>query len=159
MFRKYRYRCQIFKTSITDRLCAGLRSLSSLDLSHNQIVALGPGSLAGMPRLQHLALAHNYLQAVSGAWLRPLPSLETLLVMDNDISLVEEGSLDTLTNLTEINLAGELSAAPRLLVLAGRRLRNYACVQFFCRQSSTRPSLSASLLSATSQLINIHEPE
>ena len=75
-----------------------------------------------MPRLQHLALAHNYLQAVSGAWLRPLPSLETLLVMDNDISLVEEGSLDTLTNLTEINLAGELSAAPRLLVLAGREI-------------------------------------
>ena len=72
-------------------------------------MALGPGSLAGLPRLQHLALAHNYLQAVSGAWLRPLPSLQTLLLMDNDISLVEEGSLDTLANLTEINLAGELS--------------------------------------------------
>ena len=119
VFRKYR--CQIINNSITDRLCAaGLRSLSSLDLSHNQIVALGPGSLAGLPRLQHLALAHNYLQAVSGAWLRPLPSLQTLLLMDNDISLVEEGSLDTLANLTEINLAGELSTAPRLLVLAGR---------------------------------------
>ena len=119
-------------------------------------MALGPGSLAGLPRLQHLALAHNYLQAVSGAWLRPLPSLQTLLLMDNDISLVEEGSLDTLANLTEINLAGELSTAPRLQVLAGRRLRNYACVQFFCRSAFP---VCLSLLSATSQLINIHEPE
>ena len=128
-------------------------------------MALGPGSLAGLPRLQHLALAHNYLQAVSGAWLRPLPSLQTLLLMDNDISLVEEGSLDTLANLTEINLAGELStysstyrAAP---AGAGWQKIEKLCVcpVFLPPVQHSAFPVCLSLLSATSQLINIHEPE
>ena len=47
---------------------------------------------------------------MSPAWLaHPGPSLRKLLLMDNDISVVEDHSFDTLTNVTEINLAGRIS--------------------------------------------------
>ena len=61
----------------------------------------GPLSLAS------LSLGHNYLQVVSTAWLYHLTNLTSLLVMDNDISSVEDGALDSLSRLVEINLAGE----------------------------------------------------
>ena len=57
-----------------------------------------------------LSLAHNHLQTVSPAWLaHPGPGLTRLLLMDNDISAVEDHSFDNLANITEINLAGELT--------------------------------------------------
>lgn len=60
--------------------------------------------------LSVLSLAHNHLQTVSPAWLaHPGPGLTRLLLMDNDISAVEDHSFDNLANITEINLAGELT--------------------------------------------------
>ena len=86
---------------------SGLASLASLDLSHNNIVSLSPGSLTGLKSLIHLSLSHNYLQVVSGSWLDKVPSLNSLLIMDNDIIMVEDKSFKSLKNLTEVNLAGE----------------------------------------------------
>ena len=86
---------------------SGLASLTSLDLSHNNIVSLSPGSLAGLKSLVHLSLSHNYLQIVTGSWLDKVPRLNSLLLMDNDIIMVEDKAFDSLKDLMEVNLAGK----------------------------------------------------
>ena len=85
-----------------------MRSLISLDLSHNKIVDLAPGSMSGLVSLQHLTLSHNYLQTVSADWLGHVPRVTRVMLMDNDITRVEDGALDSLDNLDQINLAGKL---------------------------------------------------
>ena len=84
----------------------GLLSLTSLDLSHNNILTLADDSLAGLPSLEILSLSHNHLQVVSALWMTGTPLLMELLVMDNDITNVEEDALAGLGNFSEINLAG-----------------------------------------------------
>lgn len=95
----------------------------TLDLSHNHISWLGPGSFTKMPRMENLRMAHNQLSSLgrgvfnnaSGLRLLDLSSnklqvveqyyfqglwrLEELLLFNNKITQVEAGTLISLSSL------------------------------------------------------------
>jgi len=91
---------------IEDFAFLGLVSLTELDLSHNNILTLSTESLTGLISLHTLIISHNHLQVVSPTWMTGTPLLQSLMAMDNDISMVEDNALHRLSNLTDVNLAG-----------------------------------------------------
>ncbi len=63
---------------------AGLRSLASLDLSHNRMVSVDAGAaLRGLDSLRSLKMAHNRIERLP---VLPLPALTSLVLSHNQLS-------------------------------------------------------------------------
>ncbi|KAF7662813.1 hypothetical protein LDENG_00225520 [Lucifuga dentata] len=99
---------------------------ATLDLSHNHLSWLGPGSFNRMPRLENLQMSHNQLSSLGRAvffntsglrhldlssnklhvveqhYFQGLWRLEELLLFNNKISQVEGGTLSGLSSLKKV---------------------------------------------------------
>lgn len=85
----------------------GLSHLEALNLNHNQLVLVQPGTFqnASGPRLRHLDLSSNQLQVLQRHLLVELPGLEELLLFNNRIVQVESGALAAPPRLRKVYLS------------------------------------------------------
>ena len=72
---------------LADHAFRDLTTLTHLDLSYNQIVAVSSQSLAHLDRLRSLDLTHNFLRSLNADLIAPR-NLEDLRLDDNDITMV-----------------------------------------------------------------------
>ncbi|XP_020495387.2 toll-like receptor 3 isoform X1 [Labrus bergylta] len=81
------------------------RDISSLDMSHNRIVKISPGSLTRYRGLLHLDVSYNSVTKLDEGLCRTLPLLETLNMGHNELHLLKKEDLSHCSNLTGLNLA------------------------------------------------------
>lgn len=83
----------------------GLARLNVLCMSHNQISLLSPAAFHNTSTLHHLDLSSNRLQIVGRHPFQDLLGLEELLLYNNRITHVESNALITLSNLKKVYLS------------------------------------------------------
>ncbi|XP_058266928.1 amphoterin-induced protein 3 [Hemibagrus wyckioides] len=83
----------------------GLARLNVLCMSHNQISLLSPAAFHNTSTLHHLDLSSNRLQTVGRHPFQDLLGLEELLLYNNRISHVESNALMGLSNLRKVYLS------------------------------------------------------
>ncbi|PKU29415.1 leucine-rich alpha-2-glycoprotein [Limosa lapponica baueri] len=95
-------------------------SSTCLDLSHNRLATLAPGTLAGLGALERLDLEGNRLGTLPPTTFAPVPALRLLFLQDNELQALPTGIFLPLRHLLVLDLAGnrlwalELPPAPRL---------------------------------------------
>uniref|UniRef100_A0A8C4WHM0 TIR domain-containing protein n=1 Tax=Gopherus evgoodei TaxID=1825980 RepID=A0A8C4WHM0_9SAUR len=92
----------------------GLAPLELLDLSQNQLAALGPTALAELTGLQVLLLGGNVLATLHPNALAAQPSLQELHLPNNQLSQLQEVAMATgkLANLSLLDLDSNRISAP-----------------------------------------------
>ncbi|TNN89702.1 Toll-like receptor 3 [Liparis tanakae] len=81
------------------------RNITGLDVSHNDLKALPPGSLAPYPLLLHLNVSYNSIAKLDQGVCRTLPLLQTLNMAHNVVHLLNEEDVSLCTNLTRLIMA------------------------------------------------------
>ena len=90
---------------------AFLKNVQTLQLQHNQLVSLSDGSLHGLANLRHLNLSSNRLQVLPPHVLRPCAELRELDLSDNALHVLAPGSFSGLAQLQLLDLsANQLTA-------------------------------------------------
>lgn len=80
-------------------------SIHSLDMSHNRLRGVQPGSLTRYPGLAHLDVSHNSITKLDGGLCKTLNLLQTLDMAHNQLLNLQMGDLIHCTNLTHLILA------------------------------------------------------
>lgn len=78
---------------------AGMSRLENLRMAHNQLGTLAPGAFQNASGLRYLDLSSNKLQLVEHHYFQGLWRLEELLLFNNKITQVEAGTLSGLSSL------------------------------------------------------------
>ncbi|KAG7237063.1 hypothetical protein INR49_032808 [Caranx melampygus] len=81
------------------------RNITSLDMSHNRLVALSPLSLSPYPGLIYLDVSYNSITKLDGHLCQTLPQLQSLIIEHNEVHLLKKEDLGNCTNLTQLNMA------------------------------------------------------
>lgn len=82
------------------------QNITSLDMSHNRMVALAPASLAPYPGLLHLDVGFNSISKLEAGVCQTLSLIRSLDLQRNQIHLLTEKDLTHCSYLTYLNLAG-----------------------------------------------------
>uniref|UniRef100_A0A8C5R7T5 Adhesion molecule with Ig like domain 3 n=1 Tax=Leptobrachium leishanense TaxID=445787 RepID=A0A8C5R7T5_9ANUR len=88
-----------------DNWLLGLPRLDILRLSHNQIRRLPPGTFHNATSLKHLDLSSNFLESIHEELFHQLSGLEELLLYKNSIKHVDDGAFAGLSNIRKIYLS------------------------------------------------------
>jgi len=78
-------------THLPDYFLASLRFLRELRVTWNGIATVGERSLAGLTSLQKLDLSGNKLSVLPPDWLNESPSLSELRIADNSLAVLGPG--------------------------------------------------------------------
>lgn len=80
------------------------RNITSLDMSHNRLVALPPRSLSPYPGLVYLDVSYNSITKLDPLLCQTLPELHTLIIEHNEVHLLKKEDLGNCTSLTRLNM-------------------------------------------------------
>ncbi|XP_059473262.1 toll-like receptor Tollo [Neocloeon triangulifer] len=92
-------------THLPDHFLASLRFLRELRLAWNGIATVGERSLAGLISLQKLDLSGNKLSVLPPDWLNDSPLLSELRLTDNSLAVLGPGLFSGLSQLSLLDLA------------------------------------------------------
>ncbi|XP_029361177.1 toll-like receptor 3 [Echeneis naucrates] len=81
------------------------RNITSLDLSHNRLVAISPGSLSPYQDLIHLDVGYNSITKMDQGLCQVLPQLRTLNIEHNEVHLLKKEDLSHCSSLVGLNMA------------------------------------------------------
>ncbi|XP_036394023.1 toll-like receptor 21 [Megalops cyprinoides] len=105
-FNRYSFNCLHRQQRNISALVADLPDwATSLNISHNQVSHIPPGSFSHLQQLKTLKLDWNYLQNVSNYAFLNLGQLESLNLSTNKIKTLEPLAFSGLENLTELILS------------------------------------------------------
>ena len=93
-------------TELPDGIFAGLSSVSTIDLTGNQISELPDGIFDDAVALMELDLGDNQLTELPGEVFDELTALESLGLNDNRLAAIIQGIFDELTDLEDLRLDG-----------------------------------------------------
>lgn len=82
------------------------QNITSLDMSHNRIVALTPASLVPYPGLLHLYMGFNSISKLEAGVCQMLSLIRSLDLQRNQVHLLTQKDLTHCSYLTYLNLAG-----------------------------------------------------
>lgn len=123
------------------KLPNSLPSISiTLDLSHNQLSWLGPGSFNKMPRLENLQMAHNQLNALGQGVFKNASGLRYLDLSSNKLQVVEQHYFQGLWRLEELLLFNNKISQVESSALSG--LSSLKKAYFSLNQITTFPFFS-----------------
>lgn len=91
----------------------------TLDLSHNQLSWLRPGSFAKLPRLENLRMAHNQLSSLENGVFNNASSVRVLDLSSNKLQVVEQHYFQGLWRLEELILFNNKITRVEVGTLAG----------------------------------------
>lgn len=80
-------------------------NITSLDMSHNRLVRIGPLSLKPYPSLIQLDVSFNSIAKLDGGLCQTLPFLQMLNMQHNEVHVLQKQDLSHCTSLTQLNLA------------------------------------------------------
>ncbi|MED6286949.1 hypothetical protein CHARACLAT_011350 [Characodon lateralis] len=80
-------------------------NITSLDMSHNRMMAAHPDSLKQYAGLLHLNISYNSIKNLDEGLCRNLAQLQTLNMMHNQVYLLKKEDLSHCTKLTSLNMA------------------------------------------------------
>nr|QMO95000.1 Toll-like receptor 3 [Pampus argenteus] len=80
-------------------------NITSLDMSHNRLVAIPPHSLSPYPGLLHLNVSYNSITKLDQGLCQTLPLLQTLNVGHNEVHMLEQKDMSHCTSLIGLSMA------------------------------------------------------